>query len=209
MPILLVYPGYLERFTGKRPVFLVLVISILSLVWIPVWGLMVADLDFELKQPFVAESGILYFISFNLLYAYVFKLYEKMGFYGWMKRMQGSFFYNDPSTHIRDFDKTASIYISTVLVVLVFVLVTAFSSYWERRRWNKQLQSAPVRESQILVPQLIHYRFLVPKAVLKINFPDKPQYVVDFNQLYPHKLYKIPFTSYSRCYNLRKIVVLS
>jgi len=153
VPVLLMYPGYLERFTGKRPVFLILIISIVSLIWAPTWGLIVADMNSQLEQPLVIESSILYFISFNLLYSYVFQLYEKLNFYVWWKQVQGTFFYNDPPTHIRDFDKTASIYIGILLVVMVLVVVMVFGGYGERRRWNKQRLANPIQESRIVVLQ--------------------------------------------------------
>lgn len=150
VPVLLMYPCYLERFTGERHVFLVLLISIISLIWAPANGLRLADLRSLLEQPLVVESGALYFISFNLLYSHVFQLYEKSSFYTWLK-MKERLFFNDPPAHIRDFDKTASIYIGTILVVISLMAYAVFNG-WAYRDFIKR-RSAPAQVSRIMVPQ--------------------------------------------------------
>ena len=184
VPVLLLYPGYLERFTGKRPVFLILMISLISLVWAPMWGLMRADIHSQLEQPLIVESGVAFFVSFNLLYSYVFQFYEKMGFYAWLKTKE-RFFYNDPPAHIRDFDKAASIYIGMMLVVVALVIIMIVRSYMEREWWQNRERSSEVQKSRYV----FHNSHLsaYPVILLAKRSLLKPQHIVDFNQVYPHK----------------------
>ena len=151
VPVLLIYPCYLERFNGKRPVFMILLISIISVAWAPVNGLRLADTRSLLQQPLVVESGVLFFVSFSFLYSSVFQLYEKINFYAWWKRTQNRMFCNDPPTHIRDFDKAASIYIGAVLVVISLMVYAAFDG-WSHRDFIKR-RTTPVQESRIVVLQ--------------------------------------------------------
>ena len=177
VPVLLLYPCYLERFAGKRPVFLILLISIISPVWALANGLRLAGASSLLAQPLVVEGGILYFISFNLLYSHVFQLYEESGFYDWWKRTQSRLFYNDPPAHIRDFDKAASIYIGAVLFLIVFTVYVAVDSFLERRRWEIRQIFTPFQESRLLVPQPMPSQF----GSTPIIFMDKADFKPERN----------------------------